>query len=97
MTLKIERRRVRKLKKESERQRRLLIKLINSERGEFQELDINYFETVLKSLLPEDRELVEAALDKMKNNFLKTKRGDTKNLEEKMGSKKLLEMRLFKL
>lgn len=33
----------------------------------------------------------------MKNNFLKTKRGDNKGLEEKMGTKKLLEMRLFKL
>ena len=33
----------------------------------------------------------------MKNNFLKTKKGDNKKLEEKMGAKKLLEMRLFKL
>jgi hypothetical protein len=33
----------------------------------------------------------------MKNNFLKTKKGDNKRLEEKMGAKKLLEMRLFKL
>lgn len=85
------------MQKESERKKRQLIKLINSERGEFQDLDINYFETVLQNLLPEDREQVEAALEKMKSNFLKTKRGDSKNLEVKMGAKKLLEMRLFKL
>lgn len=37
------------------------------------------------------------ALEKMKNSFLKNKKGDTQNFEQKMGAKKLLEMRLYKL
>jgi hypothetical protein len=52
----MESKRQQQIKKESERKKRQLIKLINSERGEFQDLDINYFEQVLAALLPEDRE-----------------------------------------